>query len=179
MITAFKNRLLIWLVVLLMIANAGIIAMFWIEKSTQPMPRKGAPKDFLVKELKLDAKQQEQLEILVKEHQQAAKELRQKIRTEKETFFNLLKQANVSDSVKQAAARNISIQTEALDIITLNHFKKIRALCNTTQQKKFDEILLEITAMIGQPRPPMGQGRDHQGPPRGGPDGDRPPPPEN
>lgn len=175
----FKNRLLIWLVVLLMIANAGTIAMFWIEKSTQPMQPKGTPKDFLINELRLDSKQQEQLDILVKEHQLATKEFRQKTRTAKESFFGLLKQANVSDSVKQATAKKISVQTEALDIITLNHFQKIRDLCNREQQKKFDEILQEITTMIGQPQPPIRRDSDGQGMPPGEPSGKRPPPPQN
>ena len=31
-----KNKLLTWLVLLLLIANAGSIAMFWLDKEKQP-----------------------------------------------------------------------------------------------------------------------------------------------
>jgi periplasmic protein CpxP/Spy len=174
-----KNKLLIWLVVLLLVANAASIAMFWLEKGKQPPPPKGTPNEFLIKELKLDAKQQEQLEVLVKEHRQAAEQLRGKTREAKETFFDLLKQSNVTDSVKQAAAKAVSVITEELDLLTLNHFQKVRALCTADQQQKFDEIIHQVTNMIGQPRPPMRQGNGPQGLPPEGPEGDRPLPPHD
>lgn len=174
-----KNKLLVWLVVFLLVANAATIAMFWLNKKpNQSATPNNAPKDFLIKELQLDTKQQEQLEVLVKEHRAAAQQLRRKTKEAKESFFDLLKQANVTDSVKQTAAKVVSAITEELDLLTLNHFQKIRSLCTAEQQTKFDEIIHQVTSMMGQPRPPMGPGKDRQGPPPGGPDGNRPPPPE-
>jgi len=173
-----KNKLLTWLVVLLLIANAITITIFWLSRAKPPQPMRGTPQNFLVESLKLDAKQQEQLEVLVKEHRQAAEHLRMKTKESKEALFDLLKQPNVSDSTKQAAAKAVSVTTEKLDLLTLNHFQKVRALCNSEQQKKFDEIINDVVRMMGQPRPPMGPGSGRPGPPPGGPDGDRPPPPE-
>ena len=147
-----------------------------VGKEKHPLQPKGTPREFLIKELKLNAKQQEQLEVLVKEHRQAAEQLRGKTREAKESFFDLLKQQNVTDSVKQAAAKSVSIITEELDLLTLNHFQKVRALCTADQQQKFDEIIQQVTSMMGQPRPPMGPHNDPQGPPPGDPRGDRPPP---
>ncbi|MEO7983415.1 MAG: periplasmic heavy metal sensor [Bacteroidota bacterium] len=175
---ASKNKLLLWLIALLVVANIASITLFWLGKGKQPSPPKGTPNEFLVKELKLDTKQQEQLELLVKEHRQAAEQLRTKTREAKEAFFDLLKQPTITDSIKKEAAQKISVSTEELDLLTLAHFQKIRALCNPEQQKNFDQIIHELTRMMGQPRPPMGQGNGPQGPPPGGPDGDRPPPPE-
>ncbi len=174
-----KNKLLTGLVVLLLLANAATITMFWMGKAKHPPPPKGSPQEFLVKELKLDAKQQEQLEVLVKEHRQSAEILRGKTREAKEFFFDLLKQQNVTDSAKQTAAKAVSSITEELDLLTLNHFQKVRSLCTTEQQQKFDEIIKEVTGMIGQQRPSGGPGKDPNGPPppAGGPAGDRPPPP--
>lgn len=176
-----KNKLLTGLVVLLLLANAATITMFWIGKAKHPPPPKGTPQEFLVKELKLDAKQQEQLEVLVKEHRQSAEILRRKTREAKETFFDLLKKQNVTDSTKQTAAKVVSSITEELDLLTLNHFQKVRSLCTTDQQQKFDEIIKEVTGMMGQQRPPGGPGKGNgpQGPPPGGPAGDRPPPQHN
>jgi len=181
MSTGTKNKVLTWLVVLLLLANAATITMFWLGRAKHPPQPKGGPKEFLISELKLDAKQQEQLEVLVKEHRQAAEQLRGKTKEAKELFFDLLKQINVTDSTKKAAAKAVSVTTEELDLLTLDHFQKIRALCNAEQQKKFDEIIHQLTSMMGQPRPPMGPGGrpgGPQGPPPDGPGGDRPPPPQ-
>jgi Spy/CpxP family protein refolding chaperone len=172
-----KNKLLIWLVALLLVANAASIAMFWLGKSKQPPPPKETPKEFLIRELKMDTKQQQQFEILVTDHQQKAMFIRDRVKMLKENFFDLLKQPNVTDSIKNEKAATVSYLVQKLDLLAFEHFQKIRALCNSEQQKKFDEIINEVTAMMGQPRPPMGPGNDRQGPPPGGLDGDRPPPP--
>lgn len=160
-----KNKLLTGLVVFLLVANAATITMFWMGRAKHPLQPKGTPQEFLVKELKLDDKQQEQLEVVVKEHQKGAEQLRIKVRAAKENLFDLLKQSNVTDSVKQGATKAVSVITEELDLLTLNHFQKVRTLCTPEQQKKFDEIIHQVTSMIGQPRPPMGPGRGPEGPP--------------
>jgi len=178
MSSAAKNKLLTALVVILLIANAATLILFWMGKKTSgDPPPAGGPKEFLVKELKLDTKQQAQLETLVKEHRAVAEQLRGKTREAKEALFDLLKQPAATDSTKQAAAKNVSASTEELDLLTLAHFQKIRALCTPEQQQKFDEIIHQVTRMMAQPRPPGGPGDHPQGPPPGGHPGEGPPPP--
>ncbi len=173
-----KNKFLTGLVILLLVANAATITMFWLNrKPKQPPMMKGTPKEFLVKELELDTKQQQQLETLVNDHRRTAEQLREKTKEAKEQLFDLLKQPGTTDSTKQAAAKAVSVITEELDLLTLNHFQKVRELCNADQQKKFDKIINDVVRMMAQPRPPMGPGQHPQGPPPGGPDGERPPPP--
>lgn len=179
MSTGTKNKLLIWLVALLLLANAATIAFFWLGRSKRPPSPQGSARDYLVKELSLDTKQQAQFDELVKEHRTAADKVRPEIRKAKEAFFELLKQPGITDSARQAAARMVSVQTEALDLLTFAHFQKLRALCNNEQQKKFDAIVHDVVRMIGQPRPPMRPGGNGMpGPPPGdGPADNRPPPP--
>lgn len=174
-----KNKLLTWLVVLLIIVNAATLAFFWLNRPKYPQQFKGSPQEFLVTALKLNSSQQQQYEVLVKAHHEEADQLREKIKIAKESFFDLLKQKEVSDSLKQAMANRASMITEELDIMTLNHFQKVRALCNVDQQKKFDEIIQQVTDMIGHPRQPGGPGKGPQGPPplSGEPEGKRPPSP--
>jgi periplasmic protein CpxP/Spy len=168
-----KNKLLTWLVVLLLVANAITITMFWMGRPKHPPQPKGSPQEFLVNELKLDNNQQQQLESLVKEHRQMSEQIREKVRVAKDSLFDLVKNPNATDSAKQSAAASCSKLTEQLDVLTVNHFQKVRALCNADQQKKFDEIIHDITRMMGQPQPPGRPGR----PP--GPPPDGPPPPHN
>jgi protein CpxP len=174
---AAKNKLLTGLVILLLLANAATIATFWFAKARHPRPPQGTPADFLIKELNLDNKQQEQFLQLVKEHREAAEQLRKKIKEGKDIFFDLLKQSPVNDSAKKAAAADVSNTTAQLDLLTFDHFQKIRTLCNPEQQKKFDSIIHEVTGMMAMPRPMGPDGAGPPGPPEG-PGGNRPPLPQ-
>lgn len=175
--TGIKNKVLIGLIAMLLIANAITIIMFWTSRVKHPPPSKGTAQEFLVQELKLDTKQQKQFELLRSEHRNASEKLRQQIREAKESFFDLLKQPTVSDSTKQSAAKAVSVYTEELDLVTFNHFSKIRLMCTPEQQIKFDEIVHQVTNMISQPRLPMPPGNRLHGLPTDEPAGDRPPPP--
>jgi flagellar basal body-associated protein FliL len=204
-----KNKVLTWLVVVLLTANATSIAMFWLGKgkpspattATPPQqpPRQqgGTPAEFLIRELQLDSGQQVQLEILRAAHKDAAVALRNQMKDAKQLFFALIKQPGATDSEKQAAAKAVSNVYEKIDLLTLNHFTKIRALCNARQQIRFDAIIEQLTDMIskagepppqdgnrlprddrGKRPPPPRDGEDNPPPPRDD-DGSNPPPPKN
>jgi len=159
-----KNKLLTWLVVLLLVANTASISMFWMGKEKTAAPRQEQQQrekaaEFLIRELQLDAKQQEQLEVLRAAHRDAAVVLRKQLRETKEMFFALIKQPGITDSMKLAAAKPVSNITEKLDLLALNHFIKVRAICNEEQQKKFDKIIEQVTEMISKAgEPPPGEG---------------------
>ena len=149
-----RNKLLTALVVLLVIINAGTILLLWMGRGKQGPPPPQQPKEFLVKELNFDAAQQRQFDALVSEHRQAVEQLREQIKEKKDALFSLIKEPGTADSIKQAAADAVSRLTSQVDLITVNHFQKVRAICNAEQQKKFDAILKDLTRMIAQPRPP-------------------------
>jgi len=153
-----KNKLLVGLVLLLVVANAATIAFFWFGRHKNQPPAKGSARDFLVNQLKLDAKQTAQYDELIKEHRSNAEQLRIKTKDAKEAFFHLLREPVITDSAKSAAAKAVSVNTEALDLLTLEHFQKVRALCTPDQQRRFDDIIYEVVRMMGQPRPPGGPG---------------------
>lgn len=177
--SAPKNKLLTLLVILLIAANAITLTMFWLGRVNHPPRPGGNPQQFLIRELKLDSIQQEKFEILIQQHREGATQLRQKIALAKESFFDLLKQPGVSDSAKLVAAKEVSSNTEALDLLTLDHFQKVRDLCTAGQQVKFDKIIHQVISMIGQPRPPVGRPNHMREPPPAGPAGDRPPSPDD
>ena len=149
-----KNKILTWLVVMLLVANAATISMFWLNRRKEMAPLKGTPKEFMIRELKLDQKQQNQLEQLVQQHQESAEQLRKQVRESKEAFFDLLNVPNIADSSIQTAAKAVSVNTEQLDLMTFDHFQKVRAICTPAQQKIFDHIIKQVIAMMGRPGPP-------------------------
>jgi periplasmic protein CpxP/Spy len=165
-----NNKVLSWLLLLLIIANVFTMAMFWLNKKEKAEALK-SPDKFLIEQLQLTKEQQAQLNELIIEHRQQVNQLRKGVKSAKDNLFELVKDPSATDSMKMTAASAASVFTEQIDIATVNHFQKIRKLCNPQQQKKFDEILLDLTRMMGPRRPPGGPG----GPP-GDHDDQRPPP---
>jgi periplasmic protein CpxP/Spy len=165
------NKLLLWLVVILLIANAATLSFLWMGRPSARPPGGGAS-NFLIKELQLNADQQQEYQKLVLEHREGAQVLRSKIREAKEVLFDMIKEPAASDSAKQQQAKEVSTYSGELELLTLHHFEKVRALCTPEQQKKFDSILHQVTSMMGNPRPPMGPGGNRPpGPPPEGPGG--------
>jgi periplasmic protein CpxP/Spy len=164
---SLKNKLLIGVIVLLVIANVASITMMWLNNNKHPhrpnAMQAAEPKMFLINELQLNAQQQQQLDTLVKEHRGLAKPLKDEIRETKRLFFNLLQQKNIADSTKQNALKAISKSTEALDVVAFNHFAKVRLICNEAQQKRFDEIIDDVTKLMAQP--PRHKGNHDDRPP--------------
>ncbi len=177
-----SKKLLTVLVVLLLLANVTSLALFWFKKENKPMPQNGGPAKFIIKELDFDKKQQDQYLALVKTHQKEAGEIREKIKAAKDNFFNLLSKPNVTELEKQMAAKKNSAYLEELDVVTFNHFAKVRAICTQMQQQKFDEIIKQVIRMMGENHPNdkmPHHGPPMDGPPPHGPDGELPPPPQN
>jgi protein CpxP len=168
-----KNKILVWAVVLLIIVNVAVLTTIWLLHNKQ-RPGRGTPADYLVKELSLNNDQQNKLHELAKEHHSQSQEIRGRIKDARHQLFKLLQQPDVTDSIKKAAAGNVAKNLEELDLLTFNHFQKVRIICTPAQQKKFDEIIEDVLEMIAS-GPPPGPGRNgnHMPPP-----GDHMPPPE-
>jgi periplasmic protein CpxP/Spy len=147
-----KNRLFTWAIILLVIANVFTLGFFWAGRIKQM--KEGSPKEFLAAKLKLDENQKKQYFDLAKEHHENAQKIREKIKISKDAFFDLLQKENISDSTKKAAARVVSLHLEELDLYTLEHFEKVRALCNREQKAIFDSLIHQITGVVSEPSQP-------------------------
>ncbi len=181
-----KNRFWIIMVIILVIMNIATIATFWFLRENDPAKRQGQGRgamNFLVKELQLDSLQQEKFKDLREEHQQQMREVRTQIRDAKDAMFALLKSPEASDTIIEKASLVTAALEAKIDIITFRHFKKVRALCDSSQQIKFDSIISQVVKMIA---PGPGGNRPPGPPPMGAPDGpppagegQRPPPPRD
>jgi periplasmic protein CpxP/Spy len=194
MATASKNKLLWALVILLLVVNTVTLIIFWAGNKQQqqlPVPQ-GQLGDFIIKKLSLDSTQQQQYGLLRLAHRPAADSLRTQMNRLKDSLFALLRQGNPDDDAKNAATARIAALTQQLELLHLNHFQQLRAICNPAQQQKFDNILHDIVRRLGMPPPrrpdgppPAGEGPGALPPgerPDGPPPGERsegPPPPKN
>ena len=189
-----KNRSLNIIVIILLVANIVSFGIFWWRQSSSeinnqiPPPRMSKGGDYLTNELKFSAKQQNAFEALRSEHRNTVDPIRKEIEQFKNDFFGLVKNDTVSESTINNAWNNIASSEKEMDLITLNHFKAVRKICDSGQKIKFDQIIQEAIMRIHNrpqgPPPPQGHNPppdgqrpqpDGQGPP---PEGQRPPPPD-
>ena len=176
MSTLFKNKLLTGLVILLLAANITTIVVFWMGmKKMHPSPLQ--PSAYIIKELSLNDKQQEQYNAMVQQHRKQSRSIQEQIRNCKDSFFNLLSNDNANDSIKNNLSAKIASLNSELDLITYAHFKEVRKICTPEQQQKFDGIIKEIIRMMAGP---VGRGPRPPGGPGDGPlPGEGLPPPSN
>jgi len=168
---AIKNKFLTWLVATLLVANAVTILFFWINRPERMQGPKGSPREFLVNALELDSSQLDAFQALIEKHQASARPLKKEIRTAKENLFQLLKQPVIPGPEKMKAVQAITLNIQALELLNLDHFQQLRALCNEKQKKKFDGLLDQLAGLMATPSNADG----HRPPPSG--EGHPPPPP--
>ena len=182
-----SNTKLLGIVIgLLIIVNIGTLTLFWFTRMNHDTLKEnrggGGAAAFLIKELGFDSIQIEQFNMLKQEHQHSLHDIKKQIGDAKETYFKLLIDSTVSEQAIKEAAAKASVFEQQVDIITFHHLQKVRRICTPAQQKKFDEIIIDVIRMMGKQGAPPPRNRDNDTgrdsrPPEG--DGFPPPPPSN
>jgi periplasmic protein CpxP/Spy len=143
-----NSKIVSWLIALLVVANITTLAFFWIGHFIK---QKGnSPKEFLSKNLNFSKSQKNAYFILAKEHNESAKIIRDQIKNDKESLFQLLKSDTINDSVRNDKALKVSMSIQALDILTFEHFRKVRAICTEEQKPQFDELIQKMVNVVNQ-----------------------------
>jgi hypothetical protein len=145
-----NNKIAAWLIGLLILANIATLTFFWIGHLKNQ--RDNSPKNFLAKSLHFSVSQKNAYFELAKNHNENANKIREQIKIDKENLFQLLKTDQIVDSVKNNAALKISLSLQALDMLTFEHFKKVRALCTEEQKPKFDELIQKMVNSVNNPQ---------------------------
>ena len=144
----FNNKISTWLISILIIANIATLAFFWIGHFKNQ--KENSPKEFLSKNLNFSKSQKNAYFKLAKEHNESAKTIRDQIKNDKESLFQLLKSDTINDSVRNDKALKVSMSIQSLDILTFEHFKKVRAICTEEQKPKFDELIQKMVSAVNQ-----------------------------
>jgi len=171
-------------VVLLVICNIALMLTLWLkprgDRGIPPNP--GSPRDFVVAQLKFTAQQAKDYDLLIKDHQDAMHHLRDEARAYREKLFDNFKNADADPHFADSLTRLIGNNQAQIELVTYNHFAKVRALCTDAQKTEFDHIIGDVTRRMGGPGgPPPHDGNGPPPPRREGPpppgDGQGPPPP--
>ena len=145
-----KNRLAIWLIAVLMLFNLATLVFHWANYLR--VKRDNTPKEFLAKKLHFSEEQKHVYFDLAREHNENAKTIRKQIKIDKDGLFQLLKSDIIIDSARNRAALQVSLSMQALDILTFEHFKKVRAICTEEQKPKFDELIQKMVNSVNSPQ---------------------------
>lgn len=145
-----NNKFISLIIALLILANIATLTFFWIGHFNNQ--RDHSPKEFLAKKLNFSEDQKTTYFDLAKEHNESAQIIREQIKNDKDNFFQLLKSDSIIDSARNNAAAKVSKSIQALDILTFEHFKKVRALCTLAQKPKFDELIQKMVNSVNQPQ---------------------------
>ena len=144
----FNNKITTWLISILIIANITTLAFFWIGHFKNQ--KENSPKEFLSKNLNFSKSQKNAYFKLAKEHNESAKIIRDQVKNDKESLFQLLKSDTINDSVRNDKALKVSMSIQSLDILTFEHFRKVRALCTEEQKPQFDELIQKMVSAVNQ-----------------------------
>ncbi len=171
-----NNRLLSIVTLALLVVNIFTLVLLWKHKNIEP-PHMGNNQlppqqlfEFVTKELALNDSQQNAYKLLRVEHQKGQKNLQENIKMAKDSFYALLKNDLVSDTLLSKENNKVAKAIAEIDLYNFKHFQLVRAICTAEQKIKFDAILKEIFNRMGNGRrpPPPFNNKDR---------GNRPPPP--
>jgi Spy/CpxP family protein refolding chaperone len=143
-------------IIFLMVLNVGTLGFLWLngkqrEGRFPPSPREADR--MMTDRMKFDEKQLDQFEDLKHEHHEQMIQLHEQAKELHVALFGLLKE-KVIDTVK----RNNLIQllqqnSRQKEIVTFDHFRKLRAILRPDQTQYFDGFMEEFSRRIMSPRP--------------------------
>ncbi|MCB9232716.1 MAG: periplasmic heavy metal sensor [Bacteroidia bacterium] len=163
--TRKENNLLKYTVVALIVVNLISLGAHWFTRPGQGpglQERPPGPGGFLDDQLNFDHQQREQHAALRQEHFHESRKILREIEDEKEQMMDLFSQENALQSASMHAEHIGQLQTQ-LEILTFNHFMKIRNICNEEQKPTFDLVIRDA---IRRGPPPGGPGHGPHGPGR-------------
>jgi len=141
-------------VILLLLVNIAMI-IFMLNRGKPHHDGKNSrgksndPFEMIAKELNMTDEQRTTHLKFRDEYFTSVRPLLDSVRTAKQAFFALIKEENVSDSIFNIYANRIAERQIAADKLTFEHFRRVRALYNPDQQKKYDEFVQKMIQRSG------------------------------
>lgn len=169
-----KNKMIGWLVLILVLLNTATLTKLWLDqRPSGPRGNNVENEDLLTKELSLNKEQIEQIQSLRKSHFSAMERLRSEQHKSRESLHEQWQNENPTDEINVLASKIGELQ-KSMEAQTYTHFSSIRLLLTSEQKAKFDAIIHEV--MRKGDRNINGPGQRPDGPRAQEPGGNRPPP---
>ena len=147
---------LIVIIVILVILNLGTLTFIWIHRPGNneiPMKQRNAA-EFLTRELNMTSSQKEQFRLLRENHRMMMQAFQRKEQDMHNRFFDLLLSFPADSSLVRQIADSMALTRRNMEMLTFDHFRKIRQILTGEQKKKFDDIFHETLKLVLPPLPP-------------------------
>jgi hypothetical protein len=137
---------LIILIVVLLITNLGMLWYFTrdAKEEVKSVSRSERMAQMMRKELGFDSLQAQEYINLRSRRDSIIAPMNAELRQAKIDMINLLGSEDVSDSMLQVAAENVAAKQVPIEVAFHQHFKRVQAICNPQQMKRFDTMLLRM-----------------------------------
>ena len=167
-----KINVLIFIAICFLILNLTMLFMLWKSNhsdadrpfNSEPMDRKEGrgrgPGDFIIRELKFDSEQQEQFEMLRNYHHDSMIVLRNSMRKLKQQLYSY--KSNKNENERLIIINQITSLQTKIELLTYDHFEKVRNICSKEQQQQFDRIIDDVIKRMD----PVMNGRPPGPPPK-------------
>ncbi len=138
-----SNKILTLVIGLLLVSN--IVLVYFLVNGKKPSKRERQdPAEMMIKEVGMDEKQAATHKQMKDDHFKAVRPLYDSLRSAKATYFGLVKDAAITDSVAKTYRDRIAGWQSTIDSMTFAHFRKMRNLLNPEQQVKYDEFVQKL-----------------------------------
>jgi len=174
-----NNKVCQIIILLLVIINLGTLGLIWFLKLNRvKQARPANASEFIIKELKLSDSQQKIYLRLREEHRESMKRLSENDKTLHNRFFDMILKESQDSARMQILADSIAANRKKMEIVTYDHFFRIKKMLDSEQQKMFTSIFHEVLRLVlPQPPQPPGTSPPPPGTPPPPPPGGLPPPP--
>jgi periplasmic protein CpxP/Spy len=154
-----RTKLLTIVVIGLLILNLGMLCMMFLNKQPNSFPpahgpKGDGPKMVIIERLHFDELQQKQYQLLIDEHMDKTQELHKASRQMHDDIFSLLKEDNIDKQKTDTLVQQIADNQKAIELLNLDHFQKIKALCKPEQVKYFNDLAEDLGHLFAPKGPP-------------------------
>ena len=147
-----KKNTLLYIIIILLIGFNGYFIATQFKKPPRKKP--GGPGIFITKELNFDEEQMAQFEALLRPHDAKMREIDRHKRRLKDHLFELMFQEDAAQSAIDSVLVEIGRNEQSRDRQVFDHFREVREICNESQRKKFEKIIVGALHRNGPPPPP-------------------------
>jgi len=146
-----KNTLLYIIIILLLGFNGYFIAT---QFKKPPRIKRGGPEVFITKELNFDENQMAQFDLLFEPHDAKMRALGRQKKELKDELFKMMFQEDVPQTAIDSILVEIGRNEQERDTQVFHHFREVRKICNESQRKKFEKIVVGALHRNGPGPPP-------------------------
>ena len=146
-----KNKVLVTVIGILLLANVAMLVFFIVgmrRPPEEPRRQSFSTANYLQKEVGFSEEQLNKFTEIRDREKEKVNVLFDQVRSVKDSFFIMLRDPSISNETLEAASARIGAKQKALDMQVFLSVREIRNICTPEQQAKFDSIVPKVVYKI-------------------------------